>query len=180
MKGIFYLDTFSAKREPGTPIVHVADLFPSIKENMKTKMGTCKINVCTILEARKPLKFFNSFFLLKTSANTIACTIVVHIQDALNGRKVDWPALFYGYIKTKLINLKDALFKDKTTSLRTLVGPPLTMLLISDGVLTVQQELDARILMPSKLEDKPPNKKRKFEDELEHTKGKSSKEGEKP
>ena len=62
---------------------------------MKSKTGTCKINDCTIIEARKPLKFFNSLFLLRTSANTIACTAVVHIQDALNGKEVDWPALFY-------------------------------------------------------------------------------------
>jgi len=115
---------------------------------MKTKIGTCKINDCTIIEARRPLKFFNSLFLLRTSANTIACTAVLHIQDALNGKEVDWPALLYGYIKTELINLKETLYKDRTTTVRTFVGPPLTMMLINEGLLSVQQELEAGIFMP--------------------------------
>ena len=175
MNGVFYLNTFMAKREPGMPRVHATDLFPNIKEKMKSKIGTCKINDCTIIEARKPLKFFNSLFLLRTSANTITGTTIVHIQDALNGKEVDCPALFHGYIKTELINLKEALYKDKTTSLRTLVGPPLTMLLIHDGFLTVEQELDARVLNPSETVEKHCEKKRKLETQPTHQKGESSK-----
>ena len=180
MKGVFFLNTFIAKRELGTPRVHAEDIFPNIKEKMKTKTGTCKINDCTIPEARRPLKFFNSFFLLRTSANTIACTAVVHIQDALNGREVDWPALFYGYIKAELITLKEALYKDKTTTLRTLVGPPLTMILISEGLLTVQQEIEAGILMPSELIEEPISKRRKTQPSMELAMGGTSKTKEPP
>jgi hypothetical protein len=86
---------------------------------------------------------------LRTSAHTISCTAVAHIQDALNGKEVDWPGLIYEYIKIELITLKKELYKEKTTTLRTLVGPPVTMLLISEGLLTVQQEIGAGILMPS-------------------------------
>ena len=163
MKAVFYLNTFLAKREPGTPRVHAADIFPNIKEKMRSKLGTCKINDCTIPEARKPLKFFNSLFLLRTSANTISCTAVAHVQDALNGKEVDWPGLFYDYIKTELITLKEELYKEKTTTLRTLVGPPVTMLLISEGFLTIQQEIGAGILIPSELVEPPASKKRKCE-----------------
>lgn len=106
-------------------------------------MGTCKINDCTIFEASEPLKFFNSLFLLRTSANTISCTAILHIHDTLNGGEVDWPTLFYAYIRTEFITLKETLYKDKTTSLRTLVGPPFTMLLINEELLTVQKKLDA-------------------------------------
>jgi hypothetical protein len=180
MKAVFFLNTFIAKREPGTPRVHASDIFPNIKEKMKTKSGTCKINDRTIPEARRPLKFFNSLFLLRTSANTIACTGVVHLQDALNGREVDWPALFYGYIKAELVTLKEALYKDKTTTLRTLVGPPLTMILISEGLLTVPQEIEAGILMPSELIEEPSSKKRKTQPAMELTTGETSKTKEPP
>ena len=163
MRAVFYLNTFLAKREPGTPRVHATDLFPNIKEKMKNKLGTCRINSCTVPEARKPLKFFNSLFLLRTSANTISCSAIAHIQDALNGKEVDWPALFSEYIKAELITLKEELYKDKTTNLRTLVGPPVTMLLNSEGLLTIQQELDAGILIPSELTETPACKKRKLE-----------------
>jgi hypothetical protein len=81
-------------------------MFPNIQDKMRNKLGSCIINDCTIPEARKPLKFFNSLFLLRTSANTIACTGVVHIQDALNGKEVDWPALYYDYIIMELVSLK--------------------------------------------------------------------------
>ena len=178
MKAVFYLNNFVAKREPGTPRVKAADLFPNINDKMKNKLGTCRINDCTIPEARKPLKFFNSLFLLRTSANTISCTTIVHIQNALNGKEVDWPALFYDHMRMELITLKEELYKDKTTSLRTLIGPPLTMLLISEGFLTIQQEIEAGILMPSVLEEKPTNKKRKYDHDLEQ--GNSSKERENP
>lgn len=175
MRALFYIDTFLAKREPGTPRVHAADLFPNIKEKMRSKLGTCKINDCTIIEARKPLKFFNSLFLFRTNANTISCSAIAHIQDALNGKEVDWLRLFYEYLKAELITLKEELYKDKTTILRTLVGPPITMLLASGGFLTVQQEIGAGMLLPSQLEEKAPNKKRKLEDKMEHTDGNSSK-----
>ena len=79
------------------------------------------------------------------------------------------------YIKTELINLKEALYKDKTTSLRTLVGPPLTMLLIHDGFLTVEQELEAGVLNPSGLIEKPCEKKRKYESQPTPVKGETSK-----
>ena len=62
MRAVFYINIFLAKREPSTPRVHAADLLPNIKEKMRSKLGTCKINDCTILEARKPLKFFKSLF----------------------------------------------------------------------------------------------------------------------
>jgi hypothetical protein len=64
--------------------------------------------------------------------------------------------------------------------MRTLIGPPLTMWLISDGLLTVQQEIDASILMPSELDERPNNKKRKLEAEMELTQGNSSKGRETP
>ena len=139
MKAMFYLNIFSAKRENGTPKVRAADIFPNINDKMKNKLGTCKIMECTIPEARKPLKFFKSLFLLRTSANTMSCTAILHIQEALNGKEVDWHALFYEHIKMELISLKERLYKERTTGIRTLVGPPLTMLLISEGFLTVQQ-----------------------------------------
>ena len=180
MKAVFYLNTFIAKREPGTPRVHAADIFPNIKEKMRNKLGTCKINDCTIPEARKPLKFFNSLFLLRTSPTTISCTAVAHIQDALNGKEVDWPALFLEHIKLELIALKEGLFKDRNTSMRTLVGPPLTMLLINEGFLTVQQEISAGILMPAELTEKPASKKRKLETEMELIRGEPSDQKEVP
>ena len=74
MMVVFYLNTFSAKREPDTPKVKAADLFPNINDKINNKFGTYKIIECTIPEARKPFKFFNSLFLLETSANTISCS----------------------------------------------------------------------------------------------------------
>ena len=54
------------------------------------------------------------------------------------------------------------------------------MLLAFDVFLTVQQEIGADMFIPSQLEEKTPNKKKKFENEVEHTKRNSSKKGEKP
>lgn len=49
-----------------------------------------------------------------------------------------------------------------------MVGPPLTMLLMAEGLLTVQQEMDAGFLETSIFQDKavPETKKRKYEVEL--------------
>lgn len=83
-------------------------------------------------------------------------------------------------MRMELIILKEELYKEKIANLRTLIGPPLTMLLISEGLLIIQQEIEAGILMPSLLEEKPLNKKRKYEQKLGQIKGNSSKEGESP
>lgn len=174
MKAVLYLNIFSAKRENGTPKVRVADLFPNTNDKMNHKADTCKIMECTIHEARKPLKFFNSLFLLRTSASTMSCTAIVHIQYALNNKEVDWHALYYENIKMELIPLKEALYKDKTTGMRTLVGLLLTMLLISEEFLTVQQEIEAGILMPAELTEKPASKKRKMETRMKLIRGEAS------
>lgn len=147
---------------------------------MWIKLGTYKINDFTIIEGRKPLKFFNSLFWLRIRANTISCSVIAHIQHALNGKEVDWPGLFCDYIKAEFITLEEELYKDKTITLRTLVGSPIIMLLAFDVFLTVQQEIGADMFIPSQLEEKTPNKKKKFENEVEHTKRNSSKKGEKP
>lgn len=76
---------------------------------------------------------------------------MVHIQDALNGKEVDWPGLFYGYIKAELITLKEELYKDKTTNLRTVVGPPLTMFFISEGYSLFLKKLRQGYLFLQKL-----------------------------
>ena len=102
---------------------------------------------CTIPEARRPLRFFNSFFLLRTIANTISCQAIAHIADALSGKLVDWPALFWGIILIELKNIKNELFKDKTTMLKSMIGPPLTMLFIDWRLLVVLQEIETCILM---------------------------------
>ena len=130
----------------------------------ENKFGSCRINDCIVPQARKPLKFFISLFLLRASDNTIVCTAVVHVQDALNGKEVDWPRLFYNYIKMELTTLKEELHKSKTTALRTLMGPPLTMLLIDEGHLTVQHEIEAGILIIPEETEANPAKKRKFDD----------------
>ena len=127
---------------------------------MWIKLGTYKINDFTIIEGRKPLKFFNSLFWLRIRANTISCSVIAHIQHALNGKEVDWPGLFCDYIKAEFITLEEELYKDKTITLRTLVGSPIIMLLAFDVFLTVQQEIGADMFIPSQLEEKTPNKKR--------------------
>lgn len=66
MMAVFYLNTFSAKWKPGTSKVKAVDLFPNINDKLKNKLSTSRIIECTIPEARKPLKFFNSLFLLRT------------------------------------------------------------------------------------------------------------------
>ena len=117
--------------------------------------------------------------MLRTNANTISCQAIAYITDALNGKIVDWPAIFKENMLIELKSLKEELYKDKTTMLKTMVGPPLTILLLNEGVMSVQQELAAGMLVPSKkLEQKPPNKKRKSEYQLVQTDGASSKQGE--
>ena len=87
--GCVLLKHIFCKRESCMPKVKAVDLFPNINDKIKNKLGTCRIIECTIPEARKPFKFFNSLFLLKTSAITISCSAIVHIQDALNEKEVD-------------------------------------------------------------------------------------------
>ena len=192
MRVVFYLTQFSAKREPGTPKVAAADIFPSFGEKTKSKAGACKVAECTIPEAKRPLRFFNSLLLLRTSTHSIPCQYITHIADALNGKSVDWPAVFREIIETELKNLKHELFKDKSALLKSMVGPPITMLLMDEGLLSVQQEIDAGFLETSVLQDKivPSSKKRKHDTEMEllgtekgepsYTKGNSSTQGEKP
>jgi hypothetical protein len=62
MRALFYLNTFLAKRKPCTPRIHAADIFPYIKDKMRSKLRTCKINDCTIPKARKPLNFSTIYF----------------------------------------------------------------------------------------------------------------------
>ena len=180
MRTVFYLTAFSATREPGTPKVRAANIFPNYADKIKTRAGTCKITECTIQEARRPLRFFNSLFLLRTNTNTISCQAIAHIADALNGKLVDWPELFKEIMLTELRTLKEELFKDKTTMLKSMVGPPLTMLLIDEGLLSVQQELEAGILMPHDIVEKPNSKKRKLGPSMELTLGEPSKSKEVP
>ena len=73
-----------------------------------------------------------------------------------------------------------------------MVGPPITMMLMAKGLLSVQQEIEASFLETSIFQDKsiPSSKKRKHDTEMEllgtekgepsHTKGNSSKQREKP
>ena len=93
--------------------------------------------------------------------------ILVHIADALNGKLVDWPILFKEIILTELNSIKEELFKDKATMLKSLIPPPLTMLLIDGGLLTVSQEIEVGILMPNNFIDKPVSKKRKIGPSME-------------
>jgi hypothetical protein len=81
------------------------------------------------------------------------------------------------------MTIKEELFKDKTTGMKTIIGPPFTMLLIAEGLLIVQQEVEAGILMPSILESGPVNKKMKHASKLEPSgtgKGESSLQQAKP
>ena len=174
MRASFYIATFTTKREPDTPLVRAGEIFSTFKEKMRTKAATCRIADCTMYGAKRPLWFFNSLFLLRTTPSTIPYSTVVHIADALNGKTIDWPALFRENLVAEMKSIKEDLFKDKTTALKTMVGPPLTMLLIADGLLTVHQELDAGILMPQEIIEKPLSKKRKLESTMELTAGKSS------
>ena len=80
----------------------------------------------------------------------------------------------------ELISLKEALYKDRNKGMRTIVGPPLTMLLISDGFLTVQQKIEAGIVMPTELIERPASKKRKMDTKMELTKGEPSERKEAP
>ena len=61
MKAIVYLNIFLTKRESNTPMVKAADQFSNFNDKIKNKVNTCKIIECTILEARKSLKFLNFF-----------------------------------------------------------------------------------------------------------------------
>ena len=192
MRVVFYLTTFSAKREPGTPKVAAADIFPNFGERAKSKAGTCKVAECTIPEAKRPLRFFNSLLLLRTNTHSIPCQYIVHITDALNGKPVDWPTVYRELIEAELKNLKHELFKDKSTLLKSMVGPPITMMLMAEGLLSVQQEIEAGFLETSIFQDKsvPSSKKRKHDTVMEllgtekgepsHTQGDSSKQGVKP
>lgn len=67
----------------------------------------------------------------------------------------------------ELRSVKEELFKDKATGIKPLIGPPLTILLIAEGLLTVQQEIGAGILISSMLESSPVSKKRKHAPEME-------------
>lgn len=106
MRAIINITIFPAKREPCTPKVKTVKIFSSYHDKMRTKAETYKITNCTILEARRHLRFFNSIFSLKTSANTISCSIIIHIIDTLNGKLVDWPALFCENLMADLWTLK--------------------------------------------------------------------------
>lgn len=134
----------------------------------------------TILEARRPLRFFNSVFLLRTTPNTISCQAISQIPDALNGKLVDWRVLFREIILAKLKNIKEELFKDKTTMLKSMLGPPLTMLLMDGGLLIVSQEIEACILMPANFIEKPVSKKRKIGPSVELSLGEPSERKEAP
>ena len=59
--------------------------------------------------------------------------------------------------------------------MKSMIAPPLTMLLIDGGLLTVAQEIEADILMPTSFIDKPVSKKRKIGPPMELTLGEPSK-----
>ena len=62
--------------------------------------------------------------------------------------------------------------------MRTLVGPPITMLLSTDGFLTVQQEINAGMLID--FIEEPISKKKKTQPSLELTSEETSKTKEPP
>ena len=129
---------------------------------------------------------------MHTNTHSIPCQYIVHITDALNGKPVDWPTVYRELIEAELKNLKHELFKDKSTLLKSMVGPPITMMLMAEGLLSVQQEIEASFLETSIFQDKsvPSSKKRKHDTTMEllstekgepsHTQGDSSKQGVKP
>jgi hypothetical protein len=111
--------------------VAALDFFPTYHEKTRSKVGTCKISECTIQESKRPLRFFNTLFFLRTVANIISCPAVMFIADALNGKIVDWPEIFRDNLIAELRSIKEELFKDKSLGIKSMVGPPLTMLLIT-------------------------------------------------
>jgi hypothetical protein len=62
-------------------------------------------------------------------------------------KQVNWPEIFRDILISELKSIKEKLFKDKTTRMKSMIGLPLTMLLITEGLLTVQQEIKACILI---------------------------------
>jgi hypothetical protein len=99
----------------------------------------------------------------------------MHIIDALNRKQVDWPEIFRDKLISELKSIKEEVFKDKTTGMKSMIGPPLTMLLIAEGLLIVPQEIEVDILMPADLIEKPIFKKRKIGPSMELTPGQPSK-----
>jgi hypothetical protein len=53
-----------------------------------------------------------------------------------------------------------------------MIGPPLIISLITKGLLTIQQEIEAGILMPTDFIEKPISKNRKMKPSMELTMGK--------
>jgi hypothetical protein len=80
--------------------------FQTSRTRSETSWKRAKSTTALFLR-QKNLLSLNSLFLLRTSANTISCTTVAHIQDALNGKEIDWPGLFYEYIKAEFITGKN-------------------------------------------------------------------------
>lgn len=58
-------------------------------------------------------------------------------------------------MKAKLITLKNELYKTETTILMIMIGPPLPMLMMSEGVLSVQQKVESGVLIPFELVTTP-------------------------
>ena len=64
--------------------------------------------------------------------------------------------------------------------LKSMLGPPLTMLLMDGGLLIVSQEIEACILMPANFIEKPVSKKRKIGPSVELSLGEPSERKEAP
>ena len=59
----------------------------------------------------------------------LPCQAINHVSDALNGKPMDWSALFRELITAELDNRKEKLFKDRSALPKSVVGSPLKMLL---------------------------------------------------
>ena len=83
MKASFYITTFTAKINL---TLQRSELRTSFQLTMKRCARTCRIANYAILEAKRLLRFFEFLFLLRTTANTIHCSVIVHFADALNNK----------------------------------------------------------------------------------------------
>lgn len=162
---MFYLTPYQRDVET-TPVpakVSLSTLFPAIGKR-KVKPTQVKISDCGLPALKKPLRLLNSLLLLRTDSNTIPLNFVERLVGAFNGQRTDWQDDLYSNMRVEMLLLHRQVFRSEgEVATASMIGPHLTLLLATQGHMSVDQEKQAGIWKElRKILGKPREKKQRI------------------
>ena len=132
---------------PGEPAQsEVKDIFPMLSTLPKNQ-NTIRAQDCVAPGSKRPIRLLSALFCLNpTNKHNISVSFARLLQEAWQGKKVDWAAEFHAELKSETITLHQQQIKAKTKVLKSPLGPHITLILHEAGAFDEQEIREAGIL----------------------------------